>query len=126
MEDLHIQASRSTPEINFTAESGQLLMSGESYPENSFEFYQPVMVWLKRYLARPGCHASLIIQLVYLNTGSTKVMMDILDQFEDAHLNGRDVRVEWRCEPDNDRAVETAEEFREEVSLPFIIVELEN
>lgn len=126
MDNLQIPATRSTPEISFVAETGELLLSGESYPENSFEFYQPVVAWLKRYLAYPDCRALLIVQLSYLNTGSTKVVMDVLDHMEDAHNNGRNVRVEWRCESDNDRAIETAEEFREEVSLPFEIVMVES
>jgi SiaC family regulatory phosphoprotein len=126
MDNLQIPATRSTPEISFNADTGVLLMSGESYPENSFEFYQPVIAWLKRFLSRSGCQATLVVQLAYLNTGSTKVMMDILDQLEDAHSNGRDARIEWHCERDNERALETAEEFREEVSLPFSIVMVES
>lgn len=122
METLSIQGTKSTPEILFDHASGQLRMAGESYPENSFEFYKPVMAWLSRFIATTQGQVTLDIHLSYLNTGSTKAMMDILDLLEEAFLGGRPVTVNWFYDEENDRALETAEEFKEEVTLPFNLV----
>ena len=46
-------------------------------------------------------------------------MMDIFDIFEDRFRKGREVRVYWFCDSENDRAIETAEEFMEDVTFPF-------
>lgn len=51
MELLSRVASTSSPAVNFDAKTGQLTMSGESYPENTFEFYAPVIGWLKEFVA---------------------------------------------------------------------------
>lgn len=48
-------------------------------------------------------------------------MMNILYRIENARLEGKQVGGSWYCDPENDRAVETAEEFCEEVTLPFHI-----
>lgn len=125
MDNLHFAPTKSTPEITFDATTGELRLTGESYPENSFTFYQPILSWLTGYLAKPDCRARLVVHLTYMNTGTTKIMMDILDRLEDAHGQGRDVSVEWRCERDNDRIAETAEEFKEEFSFPFAIATVE-
>jgi len=122
MEKLHIAATRSTPEVQFDPEQGELRISGESFPENSFEFYKPILSWISRFLAVEKRPVVLTVHFIYLNTGSTKCIMDILDLFEEAHVSGRPVEVRWLYDAENDRALETAEEFREEVTLPFRIL----
>lgn len=47
MEPLTILPTSSTPLVNFDPASNTLLIIGESYPENSFNFYAPLVVWLK-------------------------------------------------------------------------------
>ncbi len=122
METLYIEATRSTPEILFDPVTGVLSMSGESYPENSFEFFRPILSWLTRFAAVHHGPLTLNTNLSYLNTGSTKCMMDILDLLEECHLNGKSVAVNWYYDEENHRALETAEEFREEVGIPFNII----
>ena len=119
MEILHLEKTRSTPAIRFDPGSGELSMSGESFPENSFEFYRPILSWLSRFLAIQAGPVVLKVHFSYLNTGSTKAMMDILDLLEEAFLAGKPVEVHWFYDAGNDRALETAEEFQEEVTLPF-------
>jgi hypothetical protein len=111
METLSITGTRSTPEILFDPATGVLSLSGESYPENSFEFFKPVISWLTRYLAVQAGPIAMDIRLSYLNTGSTKCLMDILDLLEEAFLGGRPVAVTWYYDEDNDRALEEASQL---------------
>ncbi|HKK00802.1 MAG TPA: DUF1987 domain-containing protein, partial [Desulfuromonadales bacterium] len=122
MEILHIEGTRSTPEIHFDPVDRVLRIAGESYPENSFAFYQPLQAWIAEFLSENSGAVVLNIGLSYLNTGSTKCLLDILDLFEEAFVTGRDITVDWHCDRDNDRAVEAAEEFAEEVTMPFNII----
>ena len=48
-------------------------------------------------------------------------MLDVLDMLAERAATGADIRVEWLYEKGNDRAYELAEEFSEDVSLPFEI-----
>lgn len=121
MERLEMAATTSSPEILFDPESGELLMHGESYPENTFEFYSPVIQWLKSYLDSQPALVVMKLELAYLNTGSVKCLMDIFDLLEDAFVDGQSVKVCWRYHEKNTRALETAEEFSEDLSLPFEI-----
>jgi Domain of unknown function (DUF1987). len=121
MESLNQIASTSSPAIHFDPISGQLMMSGESYPENTFEFYAPVIGWLKEFIAEKDIAVTLTLELAYLNTGSVKCLMDIFDILEDAYSEGRIVTVIWRYHAKNPRALETAEEFSEDLTLPFHI-----
>jgi hypothetical protein len=122
METLCIEGTKSTPDILFDHATGILSMSGESYPENSFDFFRPILSWLTRFMAVHKGPVTFNTHLSYLNTGSTKCMMDILDLLEESHLDGRNVTINWYYDVENQRARETAEEFMEEVTLPFIII----
>lgn len=125
MDSLYLQETKSSPAIAFDGESGILEISGESYPENSYEFYKPVLTWITRLCAHFKGTIFFNCRVSYLNTGSTKSMMDIFDLFEDRFREGREVRVNWFCDSENDRAVETAEEFKEDVTFPFEIKPLD-
>jgi hypothetical protein len=122
MQDLTVPATASSPEVSSDAQAGVLRLTGESYPENSFEFFSPILAWTAAYLARDGRALTLDLRLTYLNTSSIKCLMDLLDALEDAHRAGRTVAVNWRYDPENDRALDLAEEFREDLTLPFAIL----
>ena len=49
MENLTIEETKYTPSINLNVERGTVDIIGKSYPENTFEFYEPVMKWLEDY-----------------------------------------------------------------------------
>ena len=122
MNPLSISATTATPAIKFDNSTDELEIRGESYPENAFEFYRPILSWLKEYLANPNGPVTFRVSVKYMNTSSVKCMMDALDLLESAHKRGFDVSVYWYYQADNDRAVDMAEEFREEVTLPFHLV----
>jgi len=113
-------ASVSTPWVRLDPELGRIDLVGESYPANSFEFYQPIVEWLSAYLALDSVHPVHVeLELSYVNTGSIKSMLDLFDLLEQAHQDGRAVAVVWKYDSRNQRALETAEEFSEDVSFPF-------
>ena len=57
MKALSIQGSQSTPGITGDWEGGLLSMQGDSYPENSYEFFSEVIAWIESYLqiGRASC-----------------------------------------------------------------------
>ncbi|GAB6037935.1 DUF1987 domain-containing protein [Fundidesulfovibrio butyratiphilus] len=121
MQPLDIPASSASPAIRFQADPPTLLIRGESYPENSFEFYAPVLSWLGDALGQvPSFTAD--INVSYMNSSSTKCMLDLLDLLEEAAGRGVNVRAVWRYDPENPRSLDLAEEFQEEVTFPFDIV----
>lgn len=88
MHDLNFTATPSTPAVTASAEIGALEMRGDSYPENSLEFFQPVVAWISDYLEQNDNPLALQLRLLYLNTSSVKAMMDIFDILEAAHARG--------------------------------------
>ena len=124
VERISIQGTRSSPEVECDPATKTLRLAGESYPENTFDFYKPLVVWLEDVLAENeggSDPVTLDVALAYLNTGSIKSLMDMLDRMDEAHEAGTAVSVVWRCDAENERVVELAEELLEDLSLPYEI-----
>jgi hypothetical protein len=122
MKDLRINRTQSSPSVDASWEAGSLEMRGDSYPENSYEFFAPIMEWIESYLEDSDRALNVALRLLYLNTSSVKAMMDIFDLLEDAHEQGQRISVHWYYDFENERIAELAEEFKEDCSFPFEIV----
>lgn len=125
MTDIRLPATQSTPSVVATVapdtHDGSLEMRGDSYPENSFEFFRPVFQWVETLLSLPNATLNMELHLLYLNTSSVKAMMDVFDLLEEAFEEGKKVSVSWYYDNDNERIAELAEEFKEDCSFPFAI-----
>lgn len=120
--NIAIAGSQSTPSVAGDWAQGLLRMQGDSYPENSFEFFGPIIDWLERFLKNPPAPLlRLELRLVYMNTSSVKAMMDIFDLLEDSYKEGFPVCVDWYYDARNERVMSLADEFREDCSFPFHI-----
>lgn len=119
-----IERSRTTPEVRFDPETGTLTFRGESYPENAFDFYEPLLTWVDEYLAQLSSVMAVRaeLELPYINTSSTKCFMLLLEKLEAAYQIGKSVEVCWYYDEDNESELECAEELKEDLTLPFRII----
>ncbi|MGM0509188.1 MAG: DUF1987 domain-containing protein [Fusobacteriota bacterium] len=123
MEKLVKDATNSTPKIFFDPENNKLQIEGESYPENSFEFYDPIFEWLEDYIEEvDNEEINVDFSIEYLNTSSTKSIMFILDILEEAYIQGKKININWYYESDNELSYEMAEDFMDYLELPFNLI----
>ncbi len=123
MENLIIEKTNSTPYINFDAATGVLQVKGESFPENAAKFYNPILEWLTKYLSDTPKHTTLEFEIIYFNSSTSKIFMSIFDLLEEEVKNGKKIMVNWRCDRENETAIECGEDFEEDLSyLPFDII----
>lgn len=119
MEPIHHEATLSTPTIHFDPAQQLLYISGESYPENAIAFYEPLIDGVTEYLNQPTASLTIKLNVRYLNTSSVKSLMDIFDIAEEAHGKGQPVEVYWYHDAEDDRSLQIAEEFSEDLTLSF-------
>lgn len=122
--NLSLEATQFSPSVSADWEQGCLRMSGESYPENTYEFFEQVIAWTEKFLLVHPSPLMLELHLSYLNTSSIRAMIDIFDLLQDASSDGKDVSVRWLYDNRNPRASELGEEFKEDYTFPFDIVAL--
>jgi hypothetical protein len=119
MNDLIIEKTKSTPYIKFSRAENLLTIQGESFPENSAKFYTPVLEWLKQYIAELDVHTAVTVdfEIVYFNSSTSKIFMIIFDILEEAVSAGANITVYWKCDEENETAIECGEEFKEDLTL---------
>lgn len=127
MKGLFVEKTKSTPEIQFDPDNFKLRIEGQSYPENAFKFYEPIFAWIDNYLQQLEAEVVLEIyfHMPYINTSSSKCVMMLLEKLEDAYHAGKKVAIRWYYDVENETALECAEEFKEDLTLPFEISSVE-
>lgn len=125
MERLYIEATKSSPEIDFNSETGILKIKGQSYPENAFKFYEALFDWIDDYFEINNGDTQLDVILIYLNTSSIKCLMDIIYKFEQVAQKGRKVKINWYYKANNRNILECGREFQEDLEeeLEFNLIE---
>ena len=122
MEILKIESSEDNPQIVMDRESNILEISGRSLPEDVNTFYEPMMSWIEEYAKDPLDTTVFNFKLTYFNTASSKIILDILTQFEEMIEEGHQVMVRWHYPEEDEDMMEAGEEYSEMVDVPFEMV----
>jgi hypothetical protein len=129
MDDLEIKGSHGDfdiPTVNFNAESGVCELSGESYLENTTEFYNRLSEWLDEYINTVGGPIIFNFKLSYFNTSSSKRILYILLKLKDYEDKGGEVTVKWHYDKDDTDMEEDIEDFMFISKLKIILVQDSN
>ncbi len=125
MESLNIEGSAKTPTIKFEPATGKLLIRGRSIPENSIEFYKPLVDKLEEYAGSPQSSTNVDIQLEYFNTSSSKCILDVFKKLEAINAGSSEVVINWHYEEDDEDMLEAGEDYQAIINVPFKMVEME-
>ncbi len=116
MDNFYIEATATSPEIDFRFDQNLLSMKGESYPENAAAFYAPIVEQLRSFLGnQEGATITANIALAYFNSSSTKMLFSIFDALDQSAEAGNRIEVNWYYEEED----ETIFEFGEELKADF-------
>jgi len=124
MKPLTIEGTPKTPYINFEVEKGVLEVKGRSIPENSIEFYKPLVDWLDEYGAAPLNLTTVNVQLEYFNTSSSKCILDVFKKLEAIHNAKNEVVINWYYEEDDEDMLEAGEDYESIIRVPFKMIEI--
>ncbi|MBN1599067.1 MAG: DUF1987 domain-containing protein [Bacteroidales bacterium] len=108
MENLILEGSDSLPSVQFSID-GNLKISGRALPENAYNFFKPLIAWVKEFCVD---ELNLEINLEYFNTTVSKQLYDFLKVIE--HNNGyKKINVKWFYEDGDDEILESGEIYEE-------------
>jgi len=125
MENLVIEGTPKTPTIKFQPQDGKLLIQGRSIPENSIEFYKPLVDSLEAYAGTPKETTNVDIVLEYFNTSSSKCILDVFKKLEKINAEKSGVIINWHYEEDDEDMLEAGEDYQAIINIPFKMVEIE-
>jgi hypothetical protein len=110
--------------VNFDPDTGQFVISGNSYPENSSKFYTPLLDWLTEFI-RSGRRVPMVIEFNfdYFNTSSAKYILEILRVVQEYQELGNECLVRWYYFEDDTDMLESGEDYQVTIDVPFELVE---
>lgn len=125
METIVREGTPKTPYISFDGEKGIIEIKGRSIPENSIEFYKPLIDWLEEYTIQEKNQTAVNVQLEYFNTSSSKCILDIFKKLEVLFKKGKKVEVNWYYDEDDEDMFEAGEDYQSIINIPFKMIEME-
>lgn len=122
LEPLIIEETEDTPKVILNKENNTFEIEGKSLPENSSEFYSPILGWILEYAKNPNKSTHLICKIEYLNSSSARRLYELFNELEKIPQSGNEAKVSWYYE-DGDRLMKNkGNEFKSIVEIPFNLI----
>ncbi len=109
------------PVVDFNYETGICEISGESYMEGTYKFYEPLIDWLKNYISE-NKPIVFNIRLTYFNTSSSKFLLEILDILKGYSDKEGKVTVNWFYKAEDPDMLNEISDFIEETGIAINIM----
>ncbi|MBN2891148.1 MAG: DUF1987 domain-containing protein [Bacteroidales bacterium] len=123
MEPLILQATEDTPEVIFDPDQNTFKISKISVPEDAYEFYYPIIQWLKEYGENALEKTVVDFDLEYVNSASAKQIIQLLLALEDISKNN-DVSIKWYYEAIDEDMQLLGKRFKNLADIEFEFIEI--
>jgi hypothetical protein len=123
MEAYYLEATPKTPKLNFDPRENTFIISGRSIPENSIEFYRPLLDWLENYKHTTKKSINFEVRLEYFNTSSSKCLVEIFRKLEKIQMEGHDFTINWYYDEEDEDMQESGEDFKGIIKMPFQMIQ---
>ena len=126
MKNIELSTAKETPylpSVNFNSEYGICTIAGESYMEDCYKFYTPLLDWLKEY-CDSHTNVTFNFKLYYFNTQSSRMILKIIEILMHHKEKGGVPTINWyyyRSDPD---MIEEVEDYERESGLEINLVEI--
>ena len=124
MENYIITATKYTPLIELSFKDNFLRITGDSYPENAMDVYQPLILQLEKYFAAPEQKLQIELNLDFISTSSKKMLTDIITLLQNYYNAGHNINITWYYTDGDIEQKEQWEMFLEHVTFPYNIIPL--
>ncbi|KKL72938.1 hypothetical protein LCGC14_2079910 [marine sediment metagenome] len=114
-----VEKTPTTPQVYI--DQGEIKIEGRSIPEDSFEFFEPVIDACRKYIEKPAKHTIVSIHLEYVNSGSKKYLTNILTILEKSYLDGNGYEVAWTYDSDDEAMLDLGNDLKGIIKIPISI-----
>jgi hypothetical protein len=119
MKRLEIAETNNTLHIYFDASTGVFKIVGKSFPEDSKEFYRPVIEWMDLFILSKPAAFKIEFNLFYLSSSSIISVKQLLMRVAELKAAGTDTTVIWNYDEDDDDIKKTGEDYQKLSKLVF-------
>jgi len=111
---------KNCPGIVYYPDTNKLELVGRSIPENPELIFRRLEEWITSHFEK---NSSLLVnvQLEYINSGSSKYLYEVLKRLTSYSRGGKDVKIKWLYEEDDEAMLELGEHYRDTAGIPLEI-----
>lgn len=124
MNNIFIDKAIKTPMISFDFDKGEFKIEGVSVPENTVEFYNPIVYALKEYVENPKDKTVFDVKLEYFNTSTSVILLNIFRIL--GSLSEDRLTINWYYEEEDLEMLEAGEDYSNIVNATFNIIPVES
>src|SRR5512140_2402278 len=111
---------KNSPGIFYDNDANKLVLIGRSIPENPELIFRRLDEWITLHFEKnKGLNVN--IQLEYINSGSSKYLYEILKRLTGFGKSGKQVKMKWLYEEDDEGMLELGEHYRDTAGIPLEI-----
>jgi len=131
MENLFIEPTEFSPKVIFDVKNKRFELSGVSRPEDVVAFYESITLKVENYVSQMLKNENVLkeltfeltFDLTYINSASSKYILQILDIFKKLSLKGSIVNCNWYYEDVDDQILEDGEDLSEVIRMDFNFID---
>lgn len=98
-----------TPEVILDKNIGTAFFFGRLLCSNPHDFFQPFIKWATDYIEAPQEVTLVTINTDYINTGSSKALLEFLRILSTVQYTGRKIIIKYYCDKGDDDTIELIE-----------------
>ncbi|MEE4196726.1 MAG: DUF1987 domain-containing protein [Bacteroidales bacterium] len=127
MENLYIEPTEFSPKVNFDLKNQKFELTGTSRPEDVVAFYESIIYQVEKYVnsilntdTKPeDFHFYVKFDLDYMNSASSKYILQILDCFKKLYQQKMKISIDWYYEDIDDQIFEDGGDLSDVIKIPF-------
>lgn len=124
IETLNIKGTEDSPEVIMDFQKGFIRISGTSWLEDAYGFYEPLYQWVSEYSKTPQKVTEIEFGYTYFNTSSAKQIAKLVTLISSLKQSS-EVYVKWFYEKDDSEMLKSGQKYSELLNLGFEFVETE-
>lgn len=123
---LKIEATKTSPYVNISVDDCIFEIKGFSFANDTDSFYKRIINYIDNEFSNLGCELNCEFYLTVINSVTFKHILNMMAMFLTYNKNGKNIRVTWYYDTDDDDIKESAEDIRKLFNLPFELKEIMN
>ena len=119
---LIIKKTNSTPSVKLSIEECIFEIKGLSFSNDVESFYTPIIEWVEKEFPKLECELKCKFNLSVFNSVTYKYILNIMTKILHYNQEGKNIKVVWYYDVDDEDNRESAEDIAELFNIPFELI----
>jgi hypothetical protein len=124
--DLKIEPTEKTPKVEYNPAKAELTMEGICIPEQTHDFFKPVLSFINSLENEPIKGFTLTVNLHFFNTGSARYILEVMKNARKLKDKGVDVKYRWFYNEEDEDIEEAGRSYSFILNEPFEMIPFKN